>query len=163
MTQEKIELELESELERVNAYVSPETKQWLTNLKKETGKKSYGGVLEELVFRQQHTDQNKLLGEILAKEISEQILGELKEPLDILRRRTGYSDRQTKIMTHLLNHMISTLQIDRIGENVVLADGGTKTNVLKAAEAKNKEQLDHFAQQAATKKAEREANMREGE
>lgn len=141
----------EKNLIRVNAYVSQETKGWLEEYKHKIGKRSYGEVIEELVFRVKNSDQNQLLSELLSDEIAERVIKELKEPIDILRRRTGYSDRQTKVITEVLNHMINTLKLDRTDDNVVLTTK-TKTNVLSVAENRIKEQLTHFAQQAATKR-----------
>lgn len=145
---------------RVNAYVSPETKKWLLKYKKDYGKNSYGDVVEDLVNRVRENGQNQLLGEVLSEAIVTQVVDQLKNPLDILRRRTGYSDRQTKVITELLNHMITTLQIDKMPSEVATTDV-SKTGALTAAEARIKEQLDHFAQQAATKKVERAVQKNE--
>lgn len=150
-------MEQEEKLLRVNAYVGKETKEWLRKYKNEHGKNSYGDVIEELVMMTQHADQNQLVGDILSEEISKRVTDQLKEPLDILRRRTSYSDKQTKVLTEMLNHVISTLKLDRPLDQVMLTTVG-KTNTLEASERRIKEQLDHFAQQAATRKAERETS-----
>lgn len=139
---------------RVYAYVSKETKQWLIDFQDNTGKRSIGEAIEELVLRAKESNQNQLLGDVLAESITAQVVDQLKEPLDILRRRTGYSDRQTKVITELLNHMITTLQIDKMPSEVATTDV-SKTGSLTAAEGRITDQLNHFAQQAATKKAER--------
>lgn len=145
---------------RVNAYVSPETKKWLLKYKKDYGKNSYGDVVEDLVNRVRENDQNQLLGEVLSEAIVTQVVDQLKEPLDILRRRTGYSDRQTKVITEVLNHMVTALKIDKVPGEVATTDV-SKTVVLTVAEDRIKDQLTHFAQQAASKKAERKFQKNE--
>lgn len=145
---------------RVNAYISFESKEKLIKIMAETGARSYGEAIEQVLHQLEVSDANKLLGEILSEEIANRVIKELKEPIDILRRRTGYADRQTKVITELLNHMINTLQIDRIEERVVLTSKA-KTNALSAAEKRIKEQLDHFAQQAATKREQRQTPVPE--
>lgn len=140
---------------RLETYISQEAKDKLKKMM-DKGNRSYGAVIETILHQMETADANKLLGEILAEEIATRVIKELKEPIDILRRRTGYSDRQTKVITEMLNHMINTLQIDRIEEQVVLTSKA-KTNTLSAAEKRIKEQLDHFAQQAATKREQRQA------
>lgn len=145
---------------RVYAYVSKETKQWLIDYQDNVGMGSIGAVIDELVLRSKESNQNHLLGDVLSEAITAQVVEQLKEPLDILRRRTGYSDRQTKVITEMLNHMITTLQIDKMPSEVATTNV-SKTGTLTAAEARIKEQLDHFAQQAATKKVERAAQKNE--
>lgn len=145
-----------SERVRVNAYISNDSKEELIRIMAQTGARSYGEAIEKVLHQLKAADANKLLGEILSEEIATRVIKELKEPIDILRRRTGYSDRQTKVITEMLNHMINALQIDRIEEQVVLTNKA-KTNTLSAAEKRIKEQLDHFAQQAATKREQRQA------
>jgi len=145
-----------SERVRVNAYISNDSKEELIKIMAQTGARSYGEAIEKVLHQLKTADANKLLGEILSEEIATRVIKELKEPIDILRRRTGYSDRQTKVITEMLNHMINALQIDRIEEQVVLTNKA-KTNTLSAAEKRIKEQLDHFAQQAATKREQRQA------
>lgn len=142
-------------LARLETYISQEAKDKLHQMR-DPGPRSYGAVIEKILYQLETADANKLLGEILSEEIVDRVIKELKEPIDILRRRTGYSDRQTKVITEMLNHMINTLQIDRIEEQVVLTNKA-KTNTLSAAEKRIKEQLDHFAQQAATKREQRQA------
>ncbi|MBF0726917.1 hypothetical protein [Enterococcus gallinarum] len=142
-------------LARLETYISQEAKDKLHQMR-DPGTRSYGAVIEKILYQLETADANKLLGEILSEEIVDRVIKELKEPIDILRRRTGYSDRQTKVITEMLNHMINTLQIDRIEEQVVLTNKA-KTNTLSAAEKRIKEQLDHFAQQAATKREQRQA------
>lgn len=143
-------------LARLHTYISFESKEKLIKIMSETGARSYGEAIEKVLHQLEVSESNKLLGEILSEEIATRVIKELKEPIDILRRRTGYSDRQTKVITEMLNHMINTLQIDRIEEQVVLTSKA-KTNALIAAEKRIKEQLDHFAQQAATKREQRQA------
>lgn len=140
---------------RVNAYISPESKEKLNQIMANTGARSYGEAIEHVLHQLETSDSNKLLAEILSDEIAKKVTKELKEPIDILRRRTGYADRQTKIITEMLNHSINTLQIDRPEQQVVLTNK-SKTAVLTAAEKRIKEQLDHFAQQAATKREQRQ-------
>ena len=142
-------------LARLNTYISHEAKHKLDKVMKETGARSYGAAIEKILFQLETGDANKLLAEILSDEIAKKVTKELKEPIDILRRRTGYADRQTKIITEMLNHSINTLQIDRPEQKVVLTNK-SKTAVLTAAEKRIKEQLDHFAQQAATKREQRQ-------
>lgn len=142
-------------LARLETYISQDAKDKLKQMM-DPGTRSYGAVIEKILHQLETQDANKLLGEILSEEIATRVIKELKEPIDILRRRTGYSDRQTKVITEMLNHMINTLQIDRIEEQVVLTNKA-KTNTLSAAEKRIKEQLDHFAQQAATKREQRQA------
>lgn len=142
-------------LARLETYISQEAKDKLKQMM-DSGTRSYGAVIENILYQLETQDANKLLGEILSEEIATRVIKELKEPIDILRRRTGYSDRQTKVITEMLNHMINALQIDRIEEQVVLTNKA-KTNTLSAAEKRIKEQLDHFAQQAATKREQRQA------
>ena len=136
---------------RLNAYISPETLEWLKKYKKETGKNSYGKVIDDVVYQMKNQAKNQLVTDILATEITNKVVESIKEPLDILRRRTGYSDRQTKVLTEVLNHMITTMQLDRPPGGVVTTDK-SKTSVLTTAEQRIKDQLNHFAQQAATKK-----------
>lgn len=140
---------------RLNTYITHEAKDKLDQRMKELGCRSYGAVIEKILHQLETADANKLLGEILSEEIATRVIKELKEPIDILRRRTGYSDRQTKVLTEVLNHMVNALQIDRIDDQVALTNKA-KTNVLSAAEKRIKEQLDHFAQQAATKREQRQ-------
>ncbi len=142
-------------LARLETYISQEAKDKLKQMM-DSGTRSYGAVIENILYQLETQDANKILGEILSEEIATRVIKELKEPIDILRRRTGYSDRQTKVITEMLNHMINALQIDRIEEQVVLTNKA-KTNTLSAAEKRIKEQLDHFAQQAATKREQRQA------
>ncbi|MBO0460957.1 hypothetical protein JZO83_04275 [Enterococcus sp. DIV1298c] len=133
---------------RLETYISQEAKDKLKKMM-DKGNRSYGAVIESILHQLETADANKLLGEILSEEIATRVIRELKEPIDILRRRTGYADRQTKVITELLNHMINTLQIDRIEERVVLTSKA-KTNALSAAEKRIKEQLDHLETKTKT-------------
>ncbi|MHC5250536.1 hypothetical protein [Enterococcus sp. LJL90] len=138
-------------LDRLHTTISKEGKEWLLGYMRETNSRSFGEAIENLILKEKSRDNNQLLGDILAEEIANRVIKELKEPIDILRRRTSYSDRQTKVITEVLNHMINTLKLDRTDDNVVLTTTA-KTNVLSVAENRIKEQLTHFAQQAATKR-----------
>ena len=150
-----MKMDNEKKLERIHTRVSTEGKEWLTEYMKATQSRSIGEAIDKLVIQAKSQNQNQLLGEILSEEIATRVVAELKEPIDILRRRTGYSDRQTKVLTEVLNHMVNTLQLDRM-KNEVVTTNLAKTNVMVVAEERVKEQLDHFAQQAATKKAQRQ-------
>ncbi|MGX6962239.1 hypothetical protein [Vagococcus xieshaowenii] len=142
-------------LERLCTRMTSEGKEWLTEYMKNSQSRSLGEAIDKLIIQTKSQNQNQLLGEILSEEIATRVIAELKEPIDILRRRTGYSDRQTKVLTEVLNHMVNTLQLDRM-KNEVVTTNLAKTNVMMVAEERVKEQLDHFAQQAATKKAQRQ-------
>lgn len=147
---------------RINAYVSEETRDWLKKYADTLGgKSSYGAAIEKLVLRVKDGQSSEELAEIISGIVTNKILEELKERLDVIRVRTGYADRQTKVLTEVLNHMVNTLEIDRMPADVVLTTR-SKTCVLDEAEKRISEQIAHFKQQASAKRAAKDGRKDEG-
>ncbi|OTO03242.1 hypothetical protein [Enterococcus sp. 5B3_DIV0040] len=147
---------------RINAYVSKQTRDWLKEyMDRRDEKISYGTAIEELVEQARAEQDHHELAEIISDVVTNNILEELKEKLDVIRVRTGYADRQTKVLTEVLNHIVNALEIDRMPEDVVLTTR-SKTYVLDEAEKRISEQIAHFKQQATAKKAAKEGRKDEG-
>ncbi|MCO5478392.1 hypothetical protein NG891_16805 [Enterococcus gallinarum] len=147
---------------RINAYVSKSTRDWLKEYMDSSEEKmSYGTAIEELVDHARADEENRELAEIISDIVTNKILEELKERLDVIRVRTGYADRQTKVLTEVLNHMVNTLEIDRMPADVVLTTR-SKTCVLDEAEKRISEQIAHFKQQASAKRAAKDGRKDEG-
>jgi hypothetical protein len=108
-------------LERLSTRVKKEDKEWLLDYMHETRSHSLGEAIGRLIEEQKGT------GQLSASELSPEIQA---------------VDFQTKVITEMLNHMINTLQIDRIEEQVVLTTKA-KTNALMAAEKLINEKLNN--------------------
>lgn len=67
----------------------------------------------EIIF-EEHAKMKKDLAERddLSKKISQQVIGELKKPLDITRVRTGYIDKNVRALLLILNSFILARGLD---------------------------------------------------
>lgn len=112
-------------LERLSTRVKKEDKEWLLDYMHETRSHSLGEAIGRLIEEQKGNAQSD--GQLSASELYPELQA---------------VDFQTKIITELLNHMINTLQIDRIEEQVVLTSKA-KTNALMTAEKLINEKLNN--------------------
>lgn len=112
-------------LERLSTRVKKEDKEWLLDYMHETRSHSLGEAIGRLIEeKKSHTQSD---GQVSASELSAEFRA---------------VDFQTKVITELLNHMINTLQIDRVEEQVVLTSKA-KTFTLRAAEKLINEKLNN--------------------
>lgn len=91
-------------------YLSPEADKILTEIKEENAQDSYGSTIEFLIHQYQQSNENHSL--VQAQIISQLVTEEVKETLDILRRRTVFIDDSLKILLHMLNDTIIQRDLD---------------------------------------------------
>ncbi|OEH83632.1 hypothetical protein BCR26_08700 [Enterococcus rivorum] len=116
----------------------------------------FSEALRKIINEHKTQGANALVATTIAEMAAESVVSSLKRTyLDPLRIRTGYADKQTKILMEMLNHVIVKNGWD--DTNVVTTDHH-KSNVYAMSEEKIVKQIEHFKQRKASKEVAKGTN-----
>ncbi len=142
---------------RVNARVEESTKEFLMNYKYGNRLLTQGEAIDELVKQFQTEKANQLVADQIAQATANYVIEGLKRQyLDPLRIRTGYADKQTKVLIQMMNHLMVKGDFD--DPNIITTDVHSST-ALKVSEEKIQKEIEHFKQRKNTREATREGRQ----
>lgn len=104
--------EIENKKIKKSFYLTDEKFQQFQTLQRELKMSTIGDVIEYLIDNHFQSQSQEDYANHLAEVISRKVLEEQYERLDILRRRTGFADKQLKILMNMFNHLIIERQFD---------------------------------------------------
>lgn len=139
--------------ERFQVYVDSRTLDYILDIQNEKNFRTRGETLDYIVQELESDEPKSSVGEVLALTIADKVAATLKPNYDTLRIRTGYTDKNLKVLLEVMNSLIFALGVN---EQKVVTRDILEAKPLVAAEKRIKEQLDHFAQE----KADREKKKR---
>lgn len=147
----------ERKFARVNARVEESTKEFLMNYKYDNRLLTQGEAIDELVKQFQTEKTNQLVADQIAQATANYVIDGLKRQyLDPLRIRTGYADKQTKVLIQMMNHLMVKGDFD--DPNIITTDVHPST-ALKVSEEKIQKEIEHFKQRKNTREATREGRQ----
>ncbi len=139
--------------ERFQVYVDSRTLDYILDIQNEKNFRTRGETLDYIVQELESDEPKSSVGEVLALTIADKVAATLKPNYDTLRIRTGYTDKNLKVLLEVMNSLIFALGVN---EQKVVTRDILEAKPVVAAEKRIKEQLDHFAQE----KADREKKKR---
>ena len=139
--------------ERFQVYVDSRTLDYILDIQNEKNFRTRGETLDYIVQELESDEPKSSVGEVLALTIADKVAATLKPNYDTLRIRSGYTDKNLKVLLEVMNSLIFALGVN---EQKVVTRDILEAKPVVAAEKRIKEQLDHFAQE----KADREKKKR---
>lgn len=129
-------------------YLTKEAIEYLEQYKVEKSCRTIGNAIEEMIKENQNRNTNQLISQAIAELTAEQVKKELNKTLDIIRVRTGYTDKSLKVMLEMMNALFVKNGI----QNGTLTDV-MKVPIMERAEEKVEKEIEAYR----LKKLEREA------
>lgn len=144
---------------RKHMSVDQETYNYIRNVQSQRGLATFGAAVEVIVKKQQEEDLGSTLAEGIAVITANAVLKELMPKFDVLRTRTGYADKQTKIMLEVLNSMIVGL---RLTDSPAVTTDILESEILTGSTKRINDQIEHFKQQKDARNHKKVKPLKEG-
>lgn len=142
--------------ERFQVYVDSRTLDYILDIQNEKNFRTRGETLDYIVQELESDEPKSSVGEVLALTIADKVATTLKPNYDTLRIRSGYTDKNLKVLLEVMNSLIFALGVN---EQKVVTRDILEAKPLVAAEKRIKEQLDHFAQEKADREKKKRVNQ----
>lgn len=143
---------------RKHMSVDQETYDYIRTIQSRRGLATFGAAVEVIVKKHQEEDEGSTLAEGIAVLTANAVLKELMPKFDILRTRTGYADKQTKVMLEVLNSMIIAL---RLTDSPAVTTDILESEILKGSTQRINDQIEHFKQKKDARKYKKESPSKE--
>lgn len=134
--------------ERMQIWIDPKTSKFIRDIQHEKGYRTLGEAVDYIVHESEAGEAKIAVGESLALTISDKVADTLKPLYDVLRIRSGYTDKNLKVMLEVMNSLVFALGVN---ENKAVTRDIMEAKLIVAAEKRVKEQLDHYAQEKAAR------------
>lgn len=142
---------------RLNMRVTEEAKDYLERYGELNHCRSQGEAFQLMVREIEQKDSRELVSDQIAQSTANYVIDGLKRQyLDPLRIRTGYADKQTKVLIQMMNHLMVKGDFD--DPNIITTDIHSST-ALKVSEEKIQKEIEHFKQRKNTREATREGRQ----
>lgn len=139
---------------RINVNVSESTKKFILAYKDKHRCVTQAEAIDLMVKELEEQDTKELVADQIAQATANYVIEGLKRKyLDPLRIRTGYADKQTKVLIQMMNHLMVKGDFD--DPNIITTDIHSST-ALKVSEEKIQKEIEHFKQRKNTREATRE-------
>lgn len=144
--------------QRMQIWIDPKTEKIIRDIKQKENYRTLGEAVDFLAREYEADDAKSSVGEVLALTIADKVAATLKPNYDTLRIRSGYTDKNLKVLLEVMNSLIFALGVN---EQKVVTRDILEAKPVVAAEKRIKEQLDHFAQEKADREKKKRVNQQQ--
>lgn len=129
--------------------IDKETEEYILEYQRLKGYSHPGEAVEMIVKKHKEENIGSQVAEGIALITANAVLKELKPLFDVLRIRTGYADKQTKVMLEVLNSMIIAM---RLNDSPAVTTDILESGILNGSTKHVTDQIEHFKQVKDAKK-----------